>query len=59
MLWNLHEERNLANFPIQKKKKKFASLQQKQYQNKQDKAFGTFLTLKLIATKAAGPKAVY
>lgn len=58
MLWNLHEETNLANFPIQKKKK-MCQPTAKQYQNKQDKAFGTFLNLKLIVTKAAGPKAVY
>lgn len=38
MLWNLHEERNLANFPIQKKKKNCHPTE-KQYQNKQDKAF--------------------
>lgn len=58
MLWNLHEERNLANFPIQKKKK-IASLQKNNTKTNKTKHSGIFLTLKLITTKAAGPKAVY
>lgn len=38
-------KRNVVNFTITKKKEFFCQPTEKQYQNKQDKSSGTFLTL--------------